>query len=402
MSKKEKTNRRDFLKKGLTGVAGAAFIPTVLNIRTSDGIFMQRGNRITTRTLGKTGIKLPILSIGGGTCWDKTIYDAAIEAGIEHIDTSNIYQNGNHERLVGEVMKGRKRDSVIIATSCYLRLGRGDQSTDENIKRAREYNPVEAMDSSLQRLGLEYVDIYYVSGVAAREVALLDEHLTALQKLKKEGKARFIGVTSHSNEPVVLRAAADSKVHEVVMVQYNHLQPHRDEVKNAMAYAAKAGLGIVAMKTQAGGKVPNHRAALKWVLQDTNVCTAVPTMKNMDELHEHLPLLKKLDFTPEEKVAIEDKGSTSAASHVFCANCEKCLPQCPKKVDVASLMRSYMYAYGHKNLWLSKEYIKDMDLSRIPCSDCGRCSVKCAMGFDVKQKVLELAWIQNVPEKFLA
>lgn len=355
--------------------------------------------KIITRPLGKTGIRLPILSIGGGTCWDKNIYAAAIDAGIKHIDTSDLYQNGNHERLVGEVMKGRKRDSVIIATSGFFRLGRG--SGDEQIKRARQINLIETMNASLQRLGLDYVDIYYMGGIADRDIALMDEHLTALQKLKKEGKTRIIGISSHSNEPVVLRAAVEGKVHEAVLVQYNHLQPNKDDVKSAIASAAQAGLGIVAMKTQAGGKVPNHTAALKWVLQDQNVCTAVPTMKNLDELKAHLPLLEKLDFTPEEKAAIEDKKLASAMT-VFCANCEQCLPQCPKNVDVASLMRSYMYAYGHKNVWLAQEAIKAIDPSSLPCSDCRSCSVQCAMGFDVKQKIMELAWVKNVPGEFLA
>ena len=399
MSKERRLNRREFLRKGLSGAAGAAVIPSFLLEKTDDAKSGQTSKKITTRPLGKTGIRLPILSIGGGTCWDKNIYAAAIDAGIKHIDTSDLYQNGNHERLVGEVMKGRKRDSMIIATSGFFRLGRG--SRDDQIQRAKQINLIKAMEASLQRLGLDYVDIYYMGGIADRDIALMDEHLTALQKLKKEGKARIIGITTHSNESVVVRAAVEGKVHEVIMVQYNHLQPNKDDVKGAIASAAQAGLGIVAMKTQAGGKVPNHTAALKWVLQDQNVCTAVPTMKNLDELNAHLPVLEKLDFTPEEKAAIEDKKLASAMT-VFCANCEQCLPQCPKNVDAASLMRSYMYAYGHKNLWLAKENMKPIDLSRIPCSDCRSCSIKCTMGFDVKHKVMELAWLKNVPDEFLA
>ena len=400
MKNKTQPGRRDFLKRGLAGLTGAAFMPPLFSKKTGDGLSGQTTTTVETRTLGKTGLKLPILGIGGGTCWDQTIFDAALEAGIRHIDTSELYQNGNHERLVGEVMKGRKRDSVVIATSLYFRLGRADQNPEERINRAKQLDLVAAMDASLKRLGLDYVDIYYMAGIDNRDIALLEKHLTALQKLKKEGKTRFIGVTSHTNEPAVLRAAADSQVHEVVMVQYNHLQPHRDEVRSAIAYAHQAGLGIVAMKTQAGGKVPNHLAALKWVLQDKNVCTAVPTMKSTAELKANLPVLENLDLTSEEKAALERKGPALAA-HVFCANCGQCLPQCPKQVDVASLMRSYMYAYGHKNLWLAQENIRPVDLSRIPCSDCRSCSVKCTMGFDVRKKISELAWVKSVPDEFL-
>ena len=392
-------SRRDFLKTGVSGLAGAAIIPTLAAGGSGKPENSQTA-KIITRKLGKTGIELPILSIGGGSCWDKTIYEAAIEKGIKHIDTSELYQNGNHERLVGEVMKGRKRDSIVIATSYYFRLGRVDHTAPATVQRAKAFDLAAALEASLKRLELDYVDTFYVAGIASKEVALIEEHLNALQKLKKDGKTRFVGMATHQNEHVVLRAAADGKVHDAVMAQYNHLQPHKEEVKKAVAYAANAGVGVVAMKTQAGGRVPNHKAALKWVLQDENVCTAVPTMKNLDQLNAHLPVLEGVKLTAEEKAALEGGAGASAQSY-FCAYCEKCVPQCPYNVDIPSLMRSYMYAYGHKNLWLAKEYVKSIDFASVPCGSCETCSVNCSMGFDIKTRVQDVAWVKNVPDDFL-
>jgi len=137
---------------------------------------------------------------------------------------------------------------------------------------------IKSFEGSLQRLGLEYVDIYYLAANWDRNSVLFEPFLKALEKLKKEGKTRFVGVTTHTNEPVVIRAAAESRVYDIVATAYNFRQMHREDVKEAIADASEAGLGIVAFKTQAGvywdkerEYMINMKAALKWVLQDTNV-----------------------------------------------------------------------------------------------------------------------------------
>ena len=97
--------------------------------------------------------------------------------------------------------------------------------------------------------------------------------MKAFEKLKTSGKARFVGVGTHSNEPEVIRAAAESGFWDVILTAYNFRQSHREDVRAAIGQAAKAGLGVVAMKTQAGvywdgtRRKINMKAALKWVLQ---------------------------------------------------------------------------------------------------------------------------------------
>lgn len=77
-------------------------------------------------------------------------------------------------------------------------------------------------------------------------------YLRAFEALKQQGKTRFIGVTTHSNEPDVIRAAVESGVWDVVLTSYNFRQAHRTEVRAAIGEAAAAGVGVVVMKTQAG------------------------------------------------------------------------------------------------------------------------------------------------------
>ena len=111
---------------------------------------------------------------------------------------------------------------------------------------------LEKFEISLKRLGLGYVDILYLHSAVRREAIAYEPYLTAMENLKKEGKTRFIGVSTHRNEPEVIQAAIDSKVYDVVLTAYNFRQPHLAEMKKTMADAAKSGLGIVGMKTQAG------------------------------------------------------------------------------------------------------------------------------------------------------
>ena len=115
--------------------------------------------------------------------------------------------------------------------------------------------------------------------------------LEILAALRDEGKIRFAGVSTHAYEQHTIRAAIESKLYDVVLTAYNFKHVHRDEIKKAIAEAAAAGLGVVAMKTMAGGwmdvarTIPvNTKAALKCVLQDTNVHTTIRGIITFDQI----------------------------------------------------------------------------------------------------------------------
>jgi len=148
--------------------------------------------------LGKTGLKLPIVSIGAAS-YELSLYAAALDRGVVHIDTSQYYYNGRHEEMVGQAIKGRKRDSFVIATS--LLLGNGLPGAYSTFKKEDAPRLPEQFEVSLKRLGLDYVDIFYVAGVANRATTLDEPLLDGLLKIKKAGKTRFVGVATHGNQP---------------------------------------------------------------------------------------------------------------------------------------------------------------------------------------------------------
>jgi len=395
--------RRNFIKTGLTGLTGAFLAPTLtkkannpLNSQTKDRKFIYR-------TLGKTGIKLPIVSMG---TYDATgVTNLALDAGIIHIDTSADYNEGNDERMFGQVIKNRPDDSIVIGTS----IGMWQFRQAEQIKNAISVEKLrEYIEGSLKRLDLDTIDIYYLGGIQHKEIAEHEPYLEVLTEYKKAGKLRFLGVTTHANEPEIIRAATDSGVYDVVLTAYNFKKKNRDEIKEAVAYAAGKGMGIVAMKTQAGvfwdrrekKKMINMKAALKWALQDENIHTAIPSFKNSDQLYEALSIMENLELTPQEKADLQmNQGNSSTG--LFCSQCEECLPQCPASLDIPTLMRSYMYAFGYNNPAKARKTLDYIDLTNVPCTNCDSCGVTCASGFDIKRKVIDIARLKDVPEEFL-
>ena len=119
--------------------------------------------------------------------------------------------------------------------------------------------------------------------------------LKALGKLKAEGKTRFLGAATHNDCADALRLAADSGIYDIVMTAYNFTTEDKEAMNKALVYAADKGIGILAMKTTAGGYRDKSRtqplntdAALKWVLQNENISTIVSGMSSAEQMKKNL------------------------------------------------------------------------------------------------------------------
>jgi predicted aldo/keto reductase-like oxidoreductase len=394
MKHRRRTTRRKFLAESSVGIAGAALLPACSG-DAPDTEPRPRAGRSVVRTLGRTGIELPVVSMG--SAYAANLVQAALDEGIVYIHTSSSYAERNHERLLGQVFRGRPRDSFVVATSPDLPYrffpGRGrsrDLGLDADTKLIEE-----SLDGSLRRLQLDAVDIFYLCSVGSREVQF-EPYIEAFERVKKAGKARAIGIGTHDNEPAVIRAAIDAKVWDVVLTSYNFRQSHREDVRDAIREAADAGLGVVAMKTQAGvywdrarTRMINMKAALKWVLTDENVHTSIPAFATFDELREGLSVMEDLRLTPEEERDL-GLGERLALSGNFCQQCGYCLAQCPAGVDVPTWMRASMYTFGHGQPEKARRLLAEHRAAEPSCTDCDRCVVLCTLGLDVRSSALEL------------
>jgi len=251
---------------------------------------------ISYRVLGRTGLKIPLISFGVMNSDNPDLLRQAFDLGLNHLDTAHLYLRGNSERVIGEVIEGRgNRDSIYIGTK--MRFARDRERlvfTDEATAREpapTEENLFQQLETSLERLRTDYIDILYLHSCYSPAMATYEPLMSALVKAKEQGKARFIGVSTHSDEPNVIRAAVDAGVYDVVLTSYNYLQDHKDAVGDAIAYAAGKGVGVVAMKTQ-GGKRLNQKEGVRGSRDQPpgspQVGLRQPACLHRDSRHDHL------------------------------------------------------------------------------------------------------------------
>ena len=397
---KKGIGRRDFMKSAFAGFGGLFFLPqidTKQELRVVEAKGKER--KFVYRTLGKTGIKVPVINMGVMNTDNPSLVRVALDSGMVFLDTAQVYQRGQNEGMIAEVLKGRPRDSYVIATKARLP---NDQATGLYTNEATEDAFLKKVDSSLKNLGLDYVDIYYHHNVWKRESALYEPILKALEKVKKAGKARFVGITTHMNEPEVIHAAVDSKFYDVILASYNFQQKHYSQVREAISGAARAGIGIVGMKAIRGGSrqnptVKNTAAALKWVLQDSNVTTIVPGFTTFDEMKIDLAVAENPILTESEKRDLQKEVSVSG---LYCQGCRQCLGQCAEHLPIPDLMRAYMYTYGYRNITHAQDVVLSLNLPDRVCEDCSQCPVKCSSGFNVSAKIRDIVRLRDVPLEF--
>lgn len=385
------SNRRRFLTGSILPAASTLLsLPLFAGTRAPGGDVKPAGKPIK-RTLGKTGIELPIVSMGVMRADNPALVRAALAAGMKHLDTAHGYQKGKNETMLGEVLKDFPRTSFVLATKI------PPDSRDAFLAK---------LSLSLQRLQMEYVDILYLHGVSSRETALAPDTLALLREIKASGKARHLGLSTHKNEPEVILAAKESGVYEVVLTAYNFKQDHRQEVRAAIAEAAGAGIGIVGMKSMAGAfhdrdrtRPINCKAALKWVVQDQNVTTTIPGITTFDQLSENASVNEDPTLTPEEKA---DLAAGDSQGGLYCQACEQCTPLCRKMLPIPEMMRAYMYAYGYRQPLMAQDLLAGLPLPVNPCAGCGVCTVACAKGFPVAERIADISRITAVPAEFLS
>ncbi len=396
-SRRGPCGRRRFVLSGAAGLAGALLAPACG--RAGRDAASAGPAPPPVRLLGRTGLRLPAVSIG--SAHDPGLVRAALDAGLVYVHTSSAYEEQNHERMLGEALRGRPRESFVIGSSPDLpyRFERG-QPHSADVGRAVDPAGIAAsLEGSLTRLGLDAIDIYYLASVGERATALHEPYIRAFDALKRAGTIRFTGLTTHRNEPAVIRAAVESGFWDVVLTSYNFRQTHRGEVRAAMREAAAAGLGVIVMKTQAGVywdslrlRKINMKAALKWALQDEYVHTSVPAFSNHDELRDDLSVLQDLTLTTGE---LDDLGlgDRLGLAGLYCQQCGACLAQCPSHADVPALMRAHMYAAGYGQAPRARRLLDAAVGPHLPCEDCSRCDVRCAQGFDVRARARRVASI---------
>jgi predicted aldo/keto reductase-like oxidoreductase len=307
-------------------------------------------------------------------CSDPGVLHRAYDLGINFYDTADCYMYGHNEEMVGKVFHGR-REKVFIQTKVH--------SHEEKKMRA-------SVETSLRRLQTDYVDVLLWHGFHSPEEVSDPRLFEFMEKMKKEGKVRFTGFSAHSNMATLLREAAKSNFHDIALVSYNFT--HSKKLKEAVASAAKSGIGIVAMKTQAGGYkkekmggLSPHQAALKYILRDQNVSMAVPGVTTIEQIEECAAVMGA-SFSMKNLNELREYWSFLRGR--ICTMCGGCTGECPYGVPHGDVLRLVMYHDGYENNSLVRESLQMFGKKEIQrCSECSACSITCRMGLDIRAQV---------------
>ena len=379
--------RRDFLKTSLLATAALAGTPLEAEEKKEKPVVK------AYRPLGNTGLKISDISLGTGRLPSPSMVLRAIDRGMNYMDTAPDY--GSAEKYIGEAMPKIQRDKVIIATKFCTPYSYPNHLPSG--KKKKDY--ISAVEDSLSRMKTDYVDFCFVHAIGEsstkmedeKERLLDDEMLSAVDALKKAGKMRFLGVSSHGpqNMEDLLMTAVQSGHFDLIMPAFNFMQFPR--IPDILKEAKKRGVAVIAMKTLAGAKEmdfdrkgqPFEPAAFKWVLSHPEVSGLVATVKSVSDLDLFLTASGQ-KFTAADQKTL-DRYARQFGKEYCRTGCSECESACPEGVAVASTLRYQMYFkdYGMEKTALEK-YAK-LDFKADKCADCAtvNCDGACPYGLTV-------------------
>ena len=388
--------RREFVTTlGLAGLALAGVGATTA-LAAAEPPPATQADTVPRRKLGKTGVDLSILSMGCmfDTINNQLLLKQALKWGVTHWDTAEHYGNTLSEQGIGRFFSRNPeaRKKVFLVTK--LQTKGGDLT-----KR---------LDQCLQRLQTSYLDLFLIPALAS-----IDELTPAIRdwatEMKKAGKFKFFGFATHTNMEDCLLGAAKLDWIDAVMTTYNFRVMSNPKMMEAVDACSKAGVGLVAMKSQAGrpsgSEVPNDakvdvgerflergftdkQAKLKVVWENPHIASICSQMHNLTILSANVAAARDLTKLTREEMgamqwyALETRGD-------YCAGCGKiCQEAVGGAVPVSEVMRCLMYHryYGEPELArLTFSGLSEEIKSRLNEVDYSQAELACPNGLAITE-----------------
>lgn len=399
MSRKRQ-DRRTFIK---TMAGGAVAWRSSLTGLLGRGIAVParlEGKAMSYRRLGRTGLLVSEISLGSSPLPDPELLRAIVDRGVNYIDTSHNYDNGNAERQIGRLLKEVGRDKVRVATKFHVT----SRDTTASI--------MASVHGSLRRLAVDSIDVLMIHGAETAGVLVDERVLEAFEGLKREGAYRFRGLSCHANQDEVVRKAVDCGHYDMVQVGYNvfDIQETAGEVETYPDYLGASGIrallelahsrdvGVIAMKTlKVGGRrqdLEKYRtgtasvcqAMLKWVLEDTRVASAVTEILNRQQMEEDLGA-SGAKLTGAERTALDRLVRENGAD--YCHGCSRCRRACPSGVATTDILRALAYRESYGKSGRARDLYASLAAGETAaaCRDCGKCEKACPYGVAVRSRI---------------
>ena len=314
---------------------------------------------VPQRILGKTGIKIPCLSFGTYQVDvdNQILLRKTLQYGVNFWDTAYNYGGGNSELGIGKFLSKNPK----VRKNLFLVTKASGAKTPEEIEKR--------LKTSLERMNTDYIDLYYGLHQCPNPAWLTDDVRKWAESAKERKLIRHFGITSHENSAIVLAAAASLPWIEAIMTPYNFHLMQDPKLQAAIDACHKAGIGLIAMKTQGMGqkveteadkKLVRHflqrdfteaQAKIKLVLEDKRFSSACVGMKNVSILNSDVAaVLDKTKLTRADREVFKEYAKATCSG--YCAGCayicDSALADAPY---ISDIMRYLMYynSYGDKD-----------------------------------------------------
>jgi predicted aldo/keto reductase-like oxidoreductase len=393
-NKKNCWSRRDFLRTAGFAGAGSLLAPFA-----NSAVAVDEQNQITHRPFGKTGVKVPILSLGGtmDLSANQLMLRQAVKWGVTYWDTANSYRWGKSEKGIGKYFEKypRDRNKIFLVTKSGAWTKRG---------------MTKDLEESLDRMRTDYVDLFFVHGIS--NIGEMDRETKVwAEKKKAEGKIGLFGFSTHRNMEECLMDAADLGWIDGIMMTYNYRLMHADRMRRAVDACVKAGIGLTAMKTQGGGQVNTDsetelelagrflnkgfteaQAKLKAVWENPQIACICSRMTNMSILMSNTAAamdrtrLSATDQSLLQRYARETRSS-------YCAGCANiCESAVADNMPIGDVMRYLMYcrSYGDRDSAIAKFKKLPAETRQIMATaDFSEAERKCPQGLAIGRLMIE-------------
>ncbi len=327
------------------------------------------------RILGKTGLKISRLGLGGipiqridaeGT---RTLLHQMMEKGVNYIDTARGYTVS--EEYLGYALEGI-RDKFVLATKSMAR---------DKASMARD------IDISRNNLLTDYIDLYQVHNPSMQDlekVVAPGGALEALLEARSAGKIGHIGLTAHSLE--VFEKALSYDWVETIMFPYNIVENQGEAL---MHRAAEQNVGFIVMKPLAGGAIEDATLALRYLNQCPDVTVVIPGMADEAELEQNLAAMEDTSPLTQQELDEMDTIRRSLGTQ-FCRRCNYCAP-CTVGIQIPSvfLMQGYLTRYNLED-WARKRYAT-LEVKASACVQCGACETRCPYNLPIREMLKKAA-----------
>ena len=390
--------RRKFLKilgaAGVSSMAGSVILPAA-----ADAAAMKVG----TRPFGRTGIKVPILSLGTmfDTGANQLLLRQAVKWGVTYWDTAQYYNRWGSEMGLGKYLAKYPEDRKKIF------LVSKSQKRDPKGLTAE-------LNDSLNNLKTDYLDLFFVHAVSDAKAALTPEIKAWSTKMKSKGKFRLFGFSTHSNMARNLSHAATLGWIDGIMSTCNYKVMTTDEMKRAIDACHNAGIGLTAMKTQAssmwsrvgfesdeskalterfiGKGMTKEQAKLLAVWTDERIAAVCSQMNTMTILKANTEAaVNKQRLTASDRRCFEAEAQATATN--YCAGCTAtCQSTLAAMVPVGKIMRCLMYARSYGDHYRAQVEFRDIPGSirgRLTALDYTAAERKCPQNMPIGRLMAE-------------